>query len=85
MTVNVVVQIGGKIGGQVVRHAVEVLEHLKQRRRLIVHWLDPHESVPEAHGRSFGNLMTPFSTTGVMLIPQTVASGRATVERALED
>lgn len=43
MTVNVMVEIGGEIGGQVVGHAVEVFKRLEQRRRLLVHRLNAHD------------------------------------------
>jgi hypothetical protein len=43
MTVNVMVKIGGKVGGQVISHAVKILERVQKRGRLLVHRLDAHD------------------------------------------
>lgn len=37
------VQIGGKVGGQVIRHAVKLFERFKQCRRLFVNRFDAHD------------------------------------------
>lgn len=55
MAVNVVVEIGGKIGGHIIGHAVEVLERFQQRRRLLIHRLNAHDCAGGPRG-IFGEL-----------------------------
>jgi hypothetical protein len=43
MTMYVVIEIGGKVGGQITGHAVEILQRFEQRRRLLVHRLNAHD------------------------------------------
>ena len=40
MTVNVVVQISGQVGGQIIGHAVKILEGFPKSGRLISHRLN---------------------------------------------
>jgi len=43
MAVNVMVQIGRKVGWQIVGHAVEFLEHVEESGQLILDRLDAHD------------------------------------------
>ena len=43
MAVNVMVQIGGKAGGQIVGHSFKPLDHLEKGRQLFLDRLDAHD------------------------------------------
>ena len=59
------VEIGGEIGGQVIRHAVKFLESVQKRGRLLSTG-SMRTIVPDFHGTFSGSLITPFSMTAVM-------------------
>ena len=63
MAVNVMIEVGSEVGGQILGHAVEILEGLEQRGRRLLDRLDAHDCAGRPRG-VFGQLDNPLFNDG---------------------